>query len=181
MDRRLVRKILNGDHASANAWVKANYPSVQRFLWHLTGSRDEAADLTQQTFIRIGEALPGFRFECPLRSWVFRIAYREFQHWLRSRSRRPEVEMFDQPDPSQTLTEDTVLLLSALQKLPYEMSEAFWLREVEGLSVGEVSEALEIPEGTVKSRCHFARTKLRATLSGAYLPNQEQLEIDHAG
>ncbi len=179
MDRRVVRKILGGDKAATDAWVRATYPGVQRFLWHLTRSRDDSLDLTQQTFVRVREALPEFRFDCPLKAWVFRIACREFLHWTRSRSRRPEVELFEQADPGQTLGEDALLILSALDGLPTEMSEAFWLREVEGLSVREVAKALEIPEGTVKSRCHFAKAKLRAMLSDAYLPN-DQLEVDHA-
>lgn len=60
------------------------------------------------------------------------------------------------------------------------MSEVFWLREVERLSVREVAEALGIPEGTVKSRCHIAKAKLRIALGATYLPQTDQLEVDHA-
>lgn len=180
MDRRLVRRILGGDKVATDRWVRETYPGVHRFLWHLTNSREEALDLTQQTFIRIREALPQFRFECPLKAWVFKVAYREFLHWNRARFRRPEDELLDQADPSQILNEDSVLILASLRDLPTEMSEAFWLREVEGLSVKEVADALEIPEGAVKSRCHSAKTKLREALTEAYLPTPKQLEVDHA-
>lgn len=180
MDRRLVKRILGGDKSATDRWVRETYPGVHRFLWHLTNSREDALDLTQQTFIRIREALPQFRFECPLKAWVFKVAYREFLHWARAKSRRPEAKLLDQTDPRQALNEDSVLLLDSLRGLPTEMSEAFWLREVEGLSVREVAESLEIPEGTVKSRCHAARIKLRESLSEAYLPNPNHLEVDHA-
>jgi RNA polymerase sigma-70 factor, ECF subfamily len=178
VDRRLVKKILGGDRHVADAWTRTTYPAVHRFLARLTRSREDAGDLTQQTFLKVREGLPTFRFECPLRCWVYRIAYREYQHWLRSR--RSEVELLDRCDRAQELSEDAILLSAALDKLPTSMSEAFWLREVEGLSVLEVAQVLGVPEGTVKSRCHIAKAKLRAALESTYLPTSEQMEIDHA-
>lgn len=180
MDRRVVRKILSGDQSATDRWVKETYPGVYRFLCHLTRSQEDSYDLAQQTFLRIRESLPGFRFDCPLRAWVFRIAYREFLHWVRSKSRHPETELLDLQDPRQRLSEDSVLIDAALRELPLEMSEAFWLREVERLSVREVAEALGIPEGTVKSRCYTAKEKLRESLGSTYHPQTDQLEVDHA-
>lgn len=177
-DRRLVRRILEGDTDAAESLVRQHYPGIHRFLRHLTQSPEDALDLVQQTFIRARESLPSFRRECPLRSWLYRIAYREYLHWLRTRTRKPETSLNEEIVAKQMLSDDALVLADAIQDLPEELRGAFLLREVEQLSVKEVAEALDIPEGTVKSRCYLARKRLQESLAGTWeIPN---LEVDHA-
>lgn len=177
MDKWLVRKILAGDRGAAERLVSRHYASVHRFLRHLTRRSEDASDLTQQTFIKLKENLPGYREKGQFRSWLFSIAYREFLHWRRdNKSANPIPESLAAQAP---LQEDTLTLLEAISALPEDLGTTFWLREVERLSVKEVAAALEIPEGTVKSRCHLAKGRLREKLAGAWEVSSDSMEADH--
>ncbi|MGV3619010.1 MAG: RNA polymerase sigma factor [Fimbriimonas sp.] len=162
-----MTRILAGDRRAANRLVEEHYPRVLRFLRHLTGSAADAEDLAQQTFIRAREALPRFRFESSLSTWLHRIAYHEFTHLLRDRREAP------MPLPERTFeisgrSEDAVVLAAAIADLPEDLRAAFVLREVQALSVREAAAILGVPEGTVKSRNHAARERLREALAGTW-------------
>src|SRR5438477_13195972 len=80
-----IRQILRGDRAAGERFVSRHYEEIFRLLCHLSGSREAAQDLTQQTFINAWQALSAFRGGSTLRTWLYRIAYHEYVHWLRSR------------------------------------------------------------------------------------------------
>jgi RNA polymerase sigma-70 factor (ECF subfamily) len=167
IERRLVKRIVAGDARAADRFVREHYPRVLRFLRHLTGSAADAEDLAQQTFVRAGAAMPTFRHECSLSTWLHRIAYHEFAHLLRDRRETP------MPLPERAMdvagrSEDAVVLAAAIADLPEELRTAFVLREVQQLSVREAAAILEVPEGTVKSRSHTARERLREALAGTW-------------
>lgn len=75
-------------------------------------------------------------------------------------------------------SEDAMVLSAAIAELPEELRIAFVLREVQQLSVREAAAVLEVPEGTVKSRNHAARERLRETLAGTWeaMNGNEKLE-----
>ena len=164
-DMALVKRILRGERAAGERFVAENYPRIFRLLRSLTGQHDIAEDLTQQTFTRAWQALSGFKGEASAATWLHRIAYHEYTHWLRAL--RPHVgleaaaEIAD-PQPPQDM--ETLLLPSALAQLPSEQREAFLLYYVQELSVTEVATVLDIPAGTVKSRLFTARQRLRELL-----------------
>ena len=167
VERWRVGRALAGDAGESERIVRDHYPAALRLLTHLTGRRDEAQDLAQRTFVRAHGALPGFRFDCPLRNWILRIAVREYLHWRRDA--RPTLPL-DESLSVRGLDPNAMVLRDALAELSAELREPFLLRNVEGLSTRETAEALGIPEGTVKSRCHAARAKLRAALTDGELP-----------
>lgn len=178
MEGWLIARTLKGDPVAADALIARHYGAVHRFLRHLTSSPEDASDLTQQTFSKLRQSLAGYREEGSFKGWLFRIAYREYLHWQREREpdRIPLAEGFPGKTP---LPEDAITLLGAIDGLPEELRTPFWLREVERLSVREVAESLGVPEGTVKSRCHQAKARLRDKLATAWgIPN-EVMEADH--
>lgn len=179
MDKWLVRKTLAGDRGAAEQLVSRHYASVHRFLRHLTRRGEDASDLTQQTFLKLKENLQGYREKGQFRSWLFSIAYREFLHWQRDNKDRFAVTIPESFALETPLREDTLTLLDAIAALPEELSTTFWLREVERMSVKEVAGALGIPEGTVKSRCHLAKGRLREKLAGAWEVSSDSMEADH--
>src|SRR5688500_2183692 len=81
----LLKRILGGDRAAGERFGSEYYPRIYRLLRHLTGSTETPEDRTQQTFLKAWQALPGFRGEASLGTWLHRIAYHEYTHWLRSR------------------------------------------------------------------------------------------------
>jgi RNA polymerase sigma-70 factor (ECF subfamily) len=142
---------------------------------HLTADRAEAEDALQEVFLALHRALPGFRGEARLSTWVYRIALRTALH---VRARRPRnttpldaqsaaMEVPDTgvaPDQLASARQESARLARAMEKLSAEHRAVLSLFAVEGLSHAEVAEALGIPLGTVWSRLHLARKKLLAAL-----------------
>jgi len=165
-DKWLVQRVLSGDKAAGEQLVIEHYEAIFRFLRNLTGSKEDAEDLTQQTFLRAWEALPNFRGDSSVSTWLHSIAYREYTHWLRSRREFvPLDEIVDIPDEQANRNLEAVLLRWAIYRLDPEHREVFVLHYVQGFSVSEIAKIIGVPAGTVKSRLFFARQKLRELLS----------------
>ncbi len=165
-DKALVRRILGGDSAAGERLVTDQYPRLFRLLRQLTGSPETAEDLTQQTFLNAWKALPAFRGEASLATWLHRIAYHEYTHWLRGRREDVPLEAaLDIPDPRAGDAVEAIMLERALAQLSPEHRETFLLYHVQGLAVPEVAVVMAAPAGTVKSRLFHARLRLRELLS----------------
>jgi RNA polymerase sigma-70 factor (ECF subfamily) len=168
-DRECVALSQQGDRNAFSALVRRYQDRVYRFVLRMIGSRDEALDLTQEVFIRAWQALPDWEPQAQFRTWLFRIAANAATDTLR---RRKVVEFvaldedYDVPgtgvDPEVQLQTKQRLraLEAALERLPHEQREIVLLRELEDMSYGEISAALGVAEGTVKSRLARAREAL---------------------
>ena len=140
----------------------------------MSGDREEAADLTQETFLRVYRHLGGFRGRSSLKTWVYRITINCCRSGLRRRARRPRDEPPDRlealvderPGPEQrTLTRDLGRrLAAAIGSLPIGFREAVVLRDVEGLAYEEIARVLGLRLGTVRSRIARGRERLRRQL-----------------
>lgn len=165
-DRVLIKLILTGDKAAGERLVTEHYQRICRLLRHLTGSVGDAEDLTQQTFVKAWQALATFRGESSLATWLHRIAYHEYTHWLRSRRDHASLDdATDVPDDRAHCELEAVLLRRAVAQLSPEHRETFLLYHVQGLSVSEAAIILGVPAGTVKSRLFVTRQRLRELLS----------------
>ena len=177
-ERRLVKRLLDGDEKAARLFVDDHYGPLLRFLRYLTGSDDEAVELTQQTFVKAQVALADFRHESSLRTWLRSIAYHEYTHWRRDH--RETVSLSDSLESPASLTEDGIVLQDAIDALPGELRETFVLREIDRLSVSETASVLGVPEGTVKSRCSLAKARLRRKLASAWDSSEPKpCEVEH--
>ncbi|AIE85966.1 RNA polymerase sigma factor [Fimbriimonas ginsengisoli] len=166
IERLLAKRLQAGDAGAWDRVVRQEYPRILRFLRHLSGSAADAEDLAQGTFVKAREAALKFRHECSLRTWLHKIAYREFTHWLRDRRETPE--LLPERAAPEGRSDDAVVLAAAIAELPPDVRDAFLLREVQELTVREAAAVLGVPEGTVKSRNHTARERLRAMLAGTW-------------
>ena len=169
-DKWLVQRILSGDKAAGERFVVEHYEAIFRFLRNLTGSKEDAEDLTQQTFLKAWDALPNYRGDSSLSTWLHSIAYHEYTHWLRSRRELiylDETEEMTNERIDKQMEEglEAVLLRWAISKLDPEHRDVFVLHHMQGFSVKEISKVIGVPTGTVKSRLFFARQRLRALLS----------------
>jgi RNA polymerase sigma-70 factor, ECF subfamily len=161
-----VRRILRGDKPAGELLVAENYPAIQRMLWCLTGDSEIAADLTQQTFLNAWRALDSYRGEARIATWIRRIAYHEYLHWLRDR--RPAEPLSSVEEMAGTVDiQDlkTIVLDRALAQLSDDLRNTFLLFYAQELSVAEVAAVLAVPKGTVKSRLFSARALLRELLA----------------
>jgi RNA polymerase sigma-70 factor (ECF subfamily) len=167
-----VRLAQQGDRAAFGALVRKHQDRIYRYLLRLTGSRDEALELAQDAFFKAWQALPEWRPEAQFHTWLFRIASNAAMDLVRRRKTVEFVPLGEEhdapageqgPEGQLASTQRVRALDRALQQLPPEQREALLLREVEGMSYGEIAAATGAAEGTVKSRLARAREAL-ATL-----------------
>lgn len=151
--------------------------SYGRFLYtvayRLTGNDDDAQDLVQDVLLRVRKGLETYR-PGSMEGWLSRITTNAFLDTARRRQRRPVDRLPEEPDrvapPSPSADADfeaRVLpddVQAALRRLPSEYRSAVVLSDVVGLTYQEISDALDVPVGTVRSRLHRGRAMLRKAL-----------------
>lgn len=168
---RHALRAAGGDGDAARVLVDTTQQQVWRLLVHLS-SRDVAEDLTQETYLRAFAALPRFRADASVRTWLLAIARRVAADHLRHQRSRPRVAPGDdwqraaeRAQPRLPGTDDNVALRHALAGLVRERQEAFVLTQVLGLSYAEAAGICGCRLGTIRSRVARARDDLRATLT----------------
>ena len=159
---------------------------VYRLALRMTGNEQDAEDVTQETFIKVIRALPGFEGRSQLATWIYRIAMNE--SLMNLRKRKPgisqleidaekddddgvEIEIVDwaaQPESELLNVEAKEELDRAITHLSENLRSVFTLRDLQGLSIEETSEVLGISVPNVKTRLLRARLKLRQELSLYY-------------
>jgi RNA polymerase sigma-70 factor, ECF subfamily len=156
--------------------------SLYRYAIVLTGSRVEAEDLVQETYVRAIEAFDRLRENSNLRGWLFTILRNLWFNELRKRRRGPQLVEADadnhiadglagsERNAQQIFEsgEDVKRVRAAMQQLPSHFREILVLREFEELSYQEIAAVLDCPAGTVMSRLGRARAKLRELLTGEW-------------
>lgn len=155
--------------------VRDHSPRVYRLAYRLTGNRQDAEDLAQETFVRVFRSLHTFT-PGTIGGWLHRITTNLFLDQARRKSRirfDPLAEDADSrlpgrdpgPERSFEFNNLDVDVQAALEALPPEFRAAVVLCDLEGLSYDEVAEALGIKLGTVRSRIHRGRSMLRTSLA----------------
>lgn len=124
-------------------------------------------DLMQEVFVKIWKALPEFRGDASLKTWMYRIAVHVSLDHLKKKN--PEKTAFELDEQrmasSQASSETREILEVSLAKLSVDHRTVVLLNCLEGLSVTEIADVLKIPEGTVKSRLHHAKEQLMVLLA----------------
>ena len=162
---------------------------VYNLALRLTGNPSDAEDLAQDALLRCLKALPGFRGDSATTSWAYRVTMNTWKNRVRSEKRRgfwktlPLAALFgggDDEDESATAEpaakdaapdagletlEAGDAVQAALMTLDEESRAVVVFREIKGMSYTEISEALSLPEGTVKSRLFRARALLKTKLA----------------
>lgn len=165
------------DAEALREWVHAHHDDIYRFMKHLTRHHETAEDLAQQTFVNAYQALKSFRGESSMRTWLHRIAFREYVAWRRKRRLTLPLDVLTgSHDRRMREVESEVTLLGALHQIPANHRECFLLFEVQQLSVDEVAEVLALKPGTVKSHLHYARKQLRALIGDAFQEAHDEAE-----
>lgn len=180
-----VELLRAGDHTEFARLVDVYYTPIYRLALKMLGDSANAEDVLQNTFLKALQHLPDFEGRSSLSTWLYRIAANEALMMMRKR--RPTVPVDENPDddddgftptqftdwcclPEQEfLTDESKSQLDlAIQRLPETLKVVFLLRDIEGLSIRETSEALGLSETAVKTRLLRARLHLRESLSTYY-------------
>lgn len=168
-DASLAALAREGDSRAFVELVSRHQDRVFRFVLRMTGSRDEAMDLTQDTFMNAWQAMPRWRPDARFGTWLLQIARNRALDALRRRGivafepleDDPAVaDRAPMPDERLLTRQRFGLLEAALRAIALEHREVLLLREVEELSYAEIATTLGIAEGTVKSRIARARVAL---------------------
>jgi RNA polymerase sigma-70 factor (ECF subfamily) len=179
-DAELVARCQAGDLAAFEPLVERYRDRVWRLVHHVLRDREEAWDCAQEAFVRAYQSLGKFRGQSAFYTWLFRIAMNLATDRLRARGaqarafgreRVPEEEWSNRapdpalpPDEAAASAERRARIARALESLPPKARTIIMLSDVEGLSYREIADVLDVPIGTVMSRLHHARKRLRAAL-----------------
>jgi RNA polymerase sigma-70 factor (ECF subfamily) len=178
-DHDLVDRWQSGDDGAFHELIRRHERRVFRLLFRMMGNREEAEDVAQEAFLSLHRHGHRFRREARFSTFVYRVAANAALNRRRTlgrnRNRVSELKVsqeagFDLP-PAPRDPEDAAVgaeaqerVQRALLELPDDLRVAVLLYDIEGQSYQEVARALGIPEGTVKSRIHRARSALRIQL-----------------
>lgn len=187
-DTLLVQRTLAGDQRAFELLVVKYQRRVERLIARMVRDADLVPDIAQETFIRAYRALGQFRGEAQFYTWLYRIAVNTAKKQLLQLKRDPVVTMTslqtahddetsaaeydsittgadpETPDAVLASKEIAQAVNAALEALPKELGQAITLREIDGLSYGEIAEALDCPIGTVRSRIFRAREAISARI-----------------
>ncbi|HEY0760247.1 MAG TPA: RNA polymerase sigma factor [Acidisarcina sp.] len=159
-DREVWGKMPSGDAESFDVFYRETAPRLQAFLRQIVGSREAAEDIAHETYIRLWTRPHAFDPQRgTLRAYLFGIARKRAADWWRTQT---STESLDEDAAGPCNTEIDSAVSDAFRRLPEQQRTLLWLREVEGQSYAELSQILEIPIGTVRSRLFAAREALRA-------------------
>ncbi|MGH7948280.1 MAG: sigma-70 family RNA polymerase sigma factor [Candidatus Binataceae bacterium] len=173
----LIERARKGDTDAFAALVERYQRRVVGVAFAVVHNQDDAIELAQETFVRAFQNLGKFESRSSFSTWLYRIAAnlsidfrrREGRHVvLRGEDAESEISRIpsSEGDSYRAAARNELgkRIESALHELTPEHRAVILLREVEGLSYDEISDVLQVPRGTVMSRLHYARGRLRAML-----------------
>jgi len=164
----LVLAAQDGDASAFERLVRQWDAPLRRYAGRLTGRADAAGDIAQETWLAVARGIRRLDDPARFRAWAFRIAHHKSADWAnRQRREREAVAGLPAPGEASAPTDEIALLRREIDALPAESRAVLALHYLEGFSVAEISEVLAIPSGTVKSRLHNARERLRERLERA--------------
>jgi len=185
VENEFVDRLRSGEAEAFDTLIQRYSGDIYALLYRITQNADEAAELTQETFLKAFKAIRKFRADAELKTWLFRIAINESRNrhrWWKRRFREKTVSLDDTVGDSEITLHDTLAdtaedpessllrreheraLESALMSLPPTFREVIVLCDIEGQSYQEIAEVLEMNIGTVKSRIARGREELRRRL-----------------
>lgn len=183
-ERELCARIVAGDSLAARLVVRRHNQRLFRAAWSVLKNRAEAEEAVQEAYLKSFASLDRFNGDSTLATWLTRIVVNEAISRLRAAQRRKRSleeqglavlqeyrdrlaatpSLSEGPEDSLMRRQLSDLLQGAVARLPEAFRTVFVLHEIEGLSADEVSESLEIPVETVRTRLFRARRRLRDDL-----------------
>ncbi len=177
-----IKEVLKGDQNAYGEIVELYKDKVYQLCYRMLGNRHEAEDMAQEAFIRAYINISRFNTDLKFSTWLYRIATNLCIDRLRKK--KPDyyldaevtgtdgLTMYSQVATDTDLPEDNLVSMElaetierAILRLPEKYRTVIVLKYIEELSLKEISEILDIPVGTVKTRIHRGREALRQQLS----------------
>lgn len=164
-DAELVNAVNQGDFTAFEALYLRHRDWVVALAYRFTTDHQLSSDVLQETFLYFLKKFPGFTLTARLQTFLYpavkNLSIAARRKVVRLQGDNSVLETMAAPEPAQATNQSSDELSATLAALPEEQREVLLLRFVEGFSLNEIAEAMEIPLGTVKSRLHNALTTLR--------------------
>ncbi len=182
-DDVLIRITLAGDQAAFGELVRRYQDRLLTAMTAVCGSVSEAEDVIQEAFLQAYCKLDSFRSESRFYTWLYRIAFNMSVNMKRKKRPTLSVDHVREstgwdaadsgpaPDDGLQRVERSEQLMAAIGRLAEEFRQVLVLRELEGFCYETISEVLDLPIGTVRSRLHRARQQLREDLQSWFAEN----------
>jgi len=196
VDPALVRACQRGEPGALDTLIRATYADVYALCRRMLANPDEAADATQEVYLRVTRSVLGFRGESAFGTWLHRVTVNVCLTALRRRSKAREVGMVasatpfavpgdpradrmagDEVGPEEWFERSDLAARceAALELLPEDARTVVVLRDIEGLSTKDVAKLLDVSENVVKTRLSRAHAKLRALVGDTPGPRSEEM------
>ncbi|MGB0415555.1 MAG: RNA polymerase sigma factor [Coraliomargarita sp.] len=182
IDWAIVQKVKDGNVGAFDRLVQKYREHIFSVIYNLTSNREDASDLTQDTFIKAFQAIGRFKGKSAFFTWLYRIAINTTMTFLKKQGRRRYInyETINEEASSSEIVEKLTAknrsekgvlvqelqekLNESLQKLSPKHRTVVVLHEIEGLEHAEIAEITKTSVGTVRSRLHYAKQQLQSYL-----------------
>ena len=182
VELQIIKKVVDGDRNAFESLVLANQKNVYNLAYKMTGSEEDSLDISQEAFLKAYRQLDNFRGESKFSVWLYRLTYNLCIDFLRKKPRAAAIPLTYQDDDDETrdleipdlrnIPEDSLerkelreTIAKGINELNPSHKEILVMREITDMSYGDIAAALNISEGTVKSRLARARLSLANILS----------------
>lgn len=176
-DEELIRRVVDGDRRAFDMVMHRHEERIFSVCLGIMRNREEALDATQDTFLTIFRKADQFRGDAKLTTWMHRIAVNTCLDRLRSKKRKATTPLEAIAEPEDSGVSDSFTgvdlrpaIEEALAGIAPEFRAAIVLCDLQGASVAEAAEVLEVAEGTIKSRLHRGRRQLAVDLGNLREP-----------
>jgi RNA polymerase sigma-70 factor (ECF subfamily) len=175
-DKDLVRRLREGDGDALRILVERYQERIFALIYGIVRDSHEVEDVAQEVFLKVFTRIQAFDERSQLYTWIYRVAVNAAKDHVKKRVRRPAVALDgadrlpdagEEPHAGAARIETARLVRAAIDTLPVRYREVLTLREIEGLSYDEIATVLGISIGTVESRLHRARARLKRKLEKA--------------
>jgi len=191
VDQELVQRVQAGDKKAFDLLVLKYQQRIVHVITGFVHDPVEALDVAQEAFIKAYRAIPNFRGDSAFYTWLYRIAINTAKNYLTAAARRPptmdvdaadatnyydapELKEFETPESNIMRNELEQAIHQAIEDLPEDTATAIKLREFEGMSYEEISQVMDCPIGTVRSRIFRAREAIDARVNEIMNQGEQQ-------
>jgi RNA polymerase sigma-70 factor (ECF subfamily) len=182
-EQELLKRAKAGDVAAFEELVEGYQKKLFSLAYRIVGNPEDAADMVQEALIRIFRSIAKFKEQSSFSTWIYRITTNVCLDELRKRKNKKEFSLDQEihgedgdmkrqirsdemlPDDLAEQEELRDIVNNAINSLPEDQRIVISLRDIQGLTYSEISQVLNCPEGTVKSRINRARNALKNVLS----------------
>ena len=173
LDELLVLKCQAGDADALKSLVSRWHPRLRRHAWYLTKDREATGDIVQDAWLDIIRTIRRLKEPASFRGWAYKIVGNKAADWVRRKKRQRalcsevaqrerNVTEWTSPDENENSVQSRVR--RGIRMLPAISQQILSMKYIDRMTTREIADVLDLPDGTVKSRLHYARERLRQIL-----------------